>query len=244
VLAAPGFLVRDRAEGFLEDVVGPVTGSVATREVRGLCLVWADHRVRGDEVGEPGDPVDEHSRPLRLLHGFVCQDAVVDDPAPADLDRSLDAALATYRRFLNDEEMFTVEESTPFPLTTRRVAPPHPPRTNRTRVLLVAAGLVAVLLLGLWLIAGSGDEQPPEPVVPTCSTRASRPASTLRNTTPGRCSPTHDPGTRSGWKRPEPMTGDGTRRSSSHARPGRRTRRAIRRTARWRASSPSWPDRC
>ncbi|HEX6352861.1 hypothetical protein [Actinophytocola sp.] len=171
VLAAPAFLVRDGAEGFLEEVVGPPSDPVATREVVGprdrpLCLVWAAHRLRGDDIGEPDDPVDEHSRPLRLLHGFVCPDAVVTDPNPADLDRTLDAALATYRRFLRDEEAFTAEESAAFPVTARSVAPAaERTRPMRTRGLLVAAGLIATLLLGLWVTTGAGDEPPSEPVV-------------------------------------------------------------------------------
>ncbi len=170
VLAAPPFLVRQREEGFLEEVVGPPPGAVATRVVdspagRHLCLVWRDHQVRGADVGEPADPVDEHSRSLRLLYGFVCEDGVVPEPAPADLDRSRAAVLATYRRFLDGEEEFRVEESSPFPVAAH-VAPATVPGSRRPRGLLAGA-VVAVLLVvlaGVWWFA-SRPEQPAEPVV-------------------------------------------------------------------------------
>jgi hypothetical protein len=176
VLAAPGFLVRDGEEGFLEEVVGPTTAPVATREVhsprgRRLCLTWADHQVCGgdvgevSDVGEPADPVDEHSRPLRLLHGYLCLDTPPAGVDPVDLSRSLAAALATYRRFLRDEDTFTIEESTPFPVAARAVAPPPPSRPARPTALLATAALVTLLALlaGLWFI--TGDEQPEEQVV-------------------------------------------------------------------------------
>lgn len=170
VLAAPPFLVRQQEEGFLEEVVGPSPGAIATRAVdspagRHLCLVWGDHLVRGADVGEPADPVDEHSRSLRLLYGFVCEDGAVPDPAPADLDRSRAAVLDTYRRFLRDEEEFRVEESTPFPVAAH-VAPARVPGSRRPGALLagVVVAALLVVLAGVWWFA-SRPEPPAEPVV-------------------------------------------------------------------------------
>jgi hypothetical protein len=182
VLAAPGFLLRDREEGYLEEVVAPSRGAVATREVttpsgRRLYLVWVDHRVRGDELGEPTDPLDEHSRPLRLLYGLVCGHAVV--PATADLDRSRAAMLATYRRFLHDEEAFTVEEAAPSqvdapprPSSRPRSTPeptPEPRRGRGRRRLPVLAGAFATLLVvlaGLWWFAGRSEPPAERAVTP------------------------------------------------------------------------------
>ncbi len=180
VLAAPPFLVRDREEGFLEEVVGPSPDSVATRVVdspggRRLCLVWGDHLVRGDEVGEPADPVDEHSRSLRLLYGFVCQDATVGAPAPADLDRSLATMMATYRRFLSGEEEFGVEESSPFAVDAQVLTQPVVRPRGSAKVLVAAAALVVVVLAGVWLFA-SRSEPPREPS-PSTQTSTSAPTS-------------------------------------------------------------------
>lgn len=190
VLAAPPFLVRDREEGFLEPVVGPTPDAIATRVVespsgRRLSLVWGDHRVRGDEIGEPADPVDEHSRPLRLLYGFACQDAVVDRP---DLDGCLAAMLATYRRFLLGEEEFTVEESAPFQVDARVVAPPTTPAPRRRHWIgLLAVAAAAVLVLaGVWLFHGSPEQPTAPPHGPKASTSRTVPPEHLRPpTAPG-----------------------------------------------------------
>ncbi len=196
VLAAPPFLVRDREEGFLEEVVGPSPGSVATRMVdspggRHLCLVWGDHRVRGDDIGEPADPVDEHSRPLRLLYGFVCQDAAVSEPAPADLERSLATMVATYRRFLRGEEEFVVEESSPFPVDAHVVARTEPATrahgSRRPAGVLAGAVLAALLvvLAGFWWFTGQPEpprDPPLEPRVSTSRSATLPPATTAPST--------------------------------------------------------------
>lgn len=170
VLAAPPFLVRHREEGFLEEVVGPTPDSVATRMVdspggRHLCLVWGDHLVRGDEVGEPADPVDEHSRSLRLLYGFVCQDATVSAPDPADLERSLAPMMATYRRFLDGEEEFAVEESSPLPVDAEVMTPTEPvSRGSRRPAMLAAAAALVVVLAGvLWFASRPEPARDPSP---------------------------------------------------------------------------------
>lgn len=179
VLLAPGFLIADRDYGFLEDVVGPVrdgapwrTTTVTTPRGRRLCLVWSDYPAQTDEQT---DLRDEHSRPLRLLGGFLCTDAVVTQPSTADLDAARGSALRTYGRFLADEERFTVEESTPFgvrsvPLVAPRRDPARGPVTRppvrRVDALLAAIGLAfAALVVVVVVLAGSSGGEKPAPCV-------------------------------------------------------------------------------
>ncbi|MFC4590905.1 hypothetical protein [Sphaerisporangium corydalis] len=76
----------------------------------------------------PGAPVprDEHSRPLRLIYGF-CVDGTVSRPDEDDLRACREVALGAYRRFLGDEEGFTVEPGPEF----RPVSPVVPPTQGR-----------------------------------------------------------------------------------------------------------------
>ena len=62
------------------------------------------------QAGPPSAPPprDEHSRPLTLLYGFVCRDAWISEPAPADLRFAHETALRVYQSFLDEEEGFTV----------------------------------------------------------------------------------------------------------------------------------------
>lgn len=110
---------------------------VATRADRALSVAYATHVVTAADLapaptrpvqtgpaqsgpvqtgpvqtGPPGTPQppprDEHSRPLTLLYGFVCRDAWITEPAPADLRFAHETALRVYRDFLDDEEGFAV----------------------------------------------------------------------------------------------------------------------------------------
>ncbi|XVS68047.1 hypothetical protein ACQPYE_18960 [Actinosynnema sp. CA-299493] len=182
VLLAPSFLIDDH--GLLEEVVGPVpdvrVASVRNAGGRWLCVVWAAHTATEAEIGNPRD---EHSRPLRLLYGFVCPDGVVERPSEAGMTASLAGALDTYRRFLEDEERFTVEASTPIDLgppvlaraQPRTIAPPpapqHPcPRRWQDTVLVLLAGLV-VAIIGIRVLADDSSDQGPPPPCLTFDTR-------------------------------------------------------------------------
>lgn len=182
VLLAPHFLVADRDHGFLEDVVGPTTHDqpvrtelAASPHGRRLVVVWTDHRVSGSDLSAADssditeDPVDEHSRPLRLLHGFVATGGQLLGAAPADLERTRAIALDTYRRFIADEENFTVESSSPVPITPpappkspadTAVSPVHSARSFPAGKSLLAIGLLAILVvLGIQLFGTGPDAQ-------------------------------------------------------------------------------------
>jgi hypothetical protein len=179
VLLSPGFLIADRDYGFLEDVVGPVrdgapwrTTTVTTPRGRRLCVVWSDYPA---EAGEQADLRDEHSRPLRLLGGFLCTEASVAEPSISDIDAARVAALDTYGRFLADEERFTVEESAPFairsapmPLATPRRQPAPVTRrpVRRVDAVLAAVGLAfAALVVVVVILVGSSSGRTPAPCV-------------------------------------------------------------------------------
>lgn len=175
VLLAPHFLVADGDYGFLEEAAGPVhesepvrVGLATSGRGRRFGLVWSEHRVTAEDVGGTTDPRDEHSRPLRLLYGFLTTDTAVN--APADLDGARRAALDTYRRFLADEHHFTTEPSTSLD-ATETSAPPEPlvvspapaPDWWWAKALVIAAAVVvgaaAVVLVAIAL--SSGSDAPP-----------------------------------------------------------------------------------
>lgn len=181
VLLAPGFLIAEQDYGFLEHAVGPVrdgapchTATVTTPRGRRICLVWSDHPAT---TADEGAIRDEHSRPLRLLSGFLCTDTAVTGPSSADLAAARAAASDTYLRFLADEERFTIEESAPFGVRSNLARPASPPQvrpaprpvrlTGRVAVLGVAvlAVIVTVVAIVIGSSGGGGGSQPP--VCPT-----------------------------------------------------------------------------
>ncbi|MEW2136995.1 hypothetical protein AB0892_10400 [Streptomyces sp. NPDC005409] len=127
-LLAPDFLLADGDYGVLDDSVTPgrvpeqvQVVPVVTRSGRHLTVVHTTHQVTAADVDEA--PRDEFGRPLRLMYGFVCEEGRFAAPDPADLDACRATALAAYRRFLGDEEGFTVEPGRQFalrsPVTSR-----------------------------------------------------------------------------------------------------------------------------
>jgi hypothetical protein len=123
-LLAPGFLVAESDYGVLDEAVSPTAEpgraeviSVITRAGHTLSVATTTHVVTaadlvpaqaGPRSTPPPPPRDEHSRPLTLLYGFVCRDAWISEPAPADLRSAHETALRVYREFLDDEDGFTV----------------------------------------------------------------------------------------------------------------------------------------
>ncbi|MBP2325711.1 hypothetical protein JOF56_006096 [Kibdelosporangium banguiense] len=159
VLLAPDFLISQY--GFLEDIAGSGPRTVVTTVGgRKLTVVWSEHTVTGPDIGTEDAPRDEHSRPLHLLHGFVSPDAV--QPSEVDFDQSLQAALDTYRRFLTDEEQFTVEASASLqPDSSAPAGPPSVPRKIFPVVLVGLAAVVTVAVITIIAVTSLTGEQPP-----------------------------------------------------------------------------------
>jgi hypothetical protein len=189
VLLAPDLLRADY--GLLEEVAGPLpaaepvrVASARTGRGEGLTVAWSEHRVTAADLADGTEPRDEHSRPLRLLYGFACREAIQGPPSDVDMTRAKDAALATYRRFLADERGFTVETSAPFEL--RSVAAVRPAARSDTRpstmrryaIPLTVAGLAigAIIVAIIMLSSPEPEKQPPDPPRPT-QTSTTRPLS-------------------------------------------------------------------
>ncbi|WP_424533217.1 hypothetical protein ACOZ38_22865 [Sphaerisporangium viridialbum] len=195
-LLAPGFLIAERDHGVLDDSVVPSTHQdratvieVVTGAGRRLAVAHATHLVTSADIAEPGappseqEPRDQHSRPLQLIYGFVCLDGPVGEPDREDLRVCRQASLGAYRRFLGDEEGFTVEPSEDFPLRSPVVRRPTAPVLRPARVspmsgyddrvrpragrgtVLAAAGvlLVAVILAVVWFTRPEPRVECPRP---------------------------------------------------------------------------------
>jgi hypothetical protein len=173
-LLAPDFLVVRREHGLLNEVVGPTPGNSSPRVTEAttptgqrLGIAYATHLVTAADVA---DPRDEHSRPLRLIYGFVCPDGRIAEPAAADLAAAHTAALDVYRRFLANEDRFTAVPSAAFPLqstvTAVAVSDPARPRQptgatptpSRQAVWGWGAAIVAVVVATVLLIVNVGGE--------------------------------------------------------------------------------------
>ncbi|MFI8273898.1 hypothetical protein ACIGBH_03120 [Streptomyces sp. NPDC085929] len=180
-LLAPDFLLAERDYGVLDDSVTPSAVDdqaqvmpVVTRAGRPLTVVHATHRVTAADIAEPGaappdqPPRDEYGRPLQLMYGFVCVDGGGGEPHTDDVNGSRETALRVYRRFLADEEGFTVEPGRAFPLRSADTRQPYPrrpdyeptsaprPLPSRTTWPIRAAILVIVGILFLVLAKGCG----------------------------------------------------------------------------------------
>lgn len=239
-LLAPHQLIAAQDYGFLEEAVGPVPagqpyrhGTATTARGRSLTLLWAEHPATEadlvDAAGMTGRPSaagqalrapvlrDEHSRPLLLAYGFVCAAPVSAGSCTAvlrDLARCREAALATYRRFLADEDGFMLAGSDAFALTCavppadrHQLAAPAPdtarprpkpgaavPATTggrgtgtmgrRGAVAAVGGLLVALAAGAFWLHGSSGGHPPPGCPAPATTVAASPTQTTHAPATP------------------------------------------------------------
>jgi hypothetical protein len=195
-LLAPDFLVADRDHGVLDDAIVPgdeydrasVTGLV-TGAGRALTVVHATHPVTAADLTEPGaepgaEPRDRHSRPLRLIYGFVCAAGDVGEPDAGDLAACREAALGVYRRFLDDEDGFTVESSSGFAPRTRigpgrADAPPGaPPLTGgghrRVHWNFLILGMILLAAVALTLVWLTSHRSRPPAACPTPSVSAGK----------------------------------------------------------------------
>lgn len=170
ILLAPAFLVAESDYGVLEEALTPGSEEeppnavqVSTRKGRSLTLVYATHLLTAGDLARPenataAEPRDEYNRPLRLMYGFVVPNALVREPASADLGIARDSALEVYRHFLDDEEAFTVVSSQPFPLQSAMADRPSPPTTApTTRTPWASAGVGTHDAVGAQGVAGAQD---------------------------------------------------------------------------------------
>lgn len=185
VLQAPDFLVVDATHGQLGDLVTPTPPNAAPRVIetttntgQRLAIVYQTHLVTTADVAQPRD---EHGRPLRFMHGFVCPDGRIDTAATADVDKAHAAALATYRRFLAQEDHFTTATSTAYPLSSTITAWPtrdtrshadtvRPPRpVVLVRAAAAAAAVCALITAVLLTTRQSNEPTPNDPPTPSPS---------------------------------------------------------------------------
>lgn len=166
ILLAPDFLVDRLDYGVLDEVAQPGPDRsivVTTRGGRRLGIAYTT---------QLSEEADEYGRRLRLIFGVICPDARIAEVASSDLETAHAAALATYRRFLADEEGFTVMPAPAFgmtasvvqPLAAAARAPTPTPARWRWGLVAVAGVVLAVILLMVLRPTGSGDEPNP-----TCS---------------------------------------------------------------------------
>jgi hypothetical protein len=169
-ILAPAFLTERRLHGVLADSAnGEQMNSGHARrleldrpDVGRLTLVYRTEQVTAGEVdGGRGDGLatDEHGRPLEILYGVVCCGRLRGRVEDADLGLARGEALASYRRFLAEEDGFGVAASDPIPLGGVSLAPdvepappddPSPPSFVVRRMVAVAAvGLAALLAVTL-----------------------------------------------------------------------------------------------
>ncbi|MGN9907760.1 hypothetical protein ACTMTJ_09420 [Phytohabitans sp. LJ34] len=175
VLLAPDFMLADSTHGRLGEVVAPTPVDapprvieVSTSTGHRLEIAYATYLVSAADVAQPRD---EHGRPLRFMYGFVCRAGQIETPATADLDAARAASLATYRRYLAEEDNFRTAASTALPLRSTVTAwPVHDTRgrlvtihRHRRSVLAwsAAAATICALATAAMLIARHDDEPAP-----------------------------------------------------------------------------------
>jgi hypothetical protein len=149
-ILVPDFLAEAGEYGLLDEVVhgdvpassGPRIEHLATPTAGRLTLAYRtssltyadlgrEHQPAGGDAARhgPGDiVVDEHGRPLELLYGFVSPAAGLREADEIDLRTAREEALRAYRRFLTDEDSFTVQLSAPFRLLSVVDRPAEPIR--------------------------------------------------------------------------------------------------------------------
>ena len=200
-ILAPAFVADRNEQGVLtEGVRSDVDRSRVTRvdhvvapTAGPMTLAYRTHRLIRDDLaatardGDDGKHAaddlvtDDHGRPLDLLYGFVLPARDVDRVDEVDLRVAKDQGLRAYRRFLADEDAFTVQTSQGFPLRSliqngedvalarRRPAAAlvgHRDFVAGTRAWDVLIGVLVVAILGvvlaMWFRSrSSGVDAPP-----------------------------------------------------------------------------------
>lgn len=157
---APEFLIAPRLHGLLADAPatnghGPGQLQLRPGRVGPVTVVYRTEVISATDLHAPqGSARDEHGRELEIRYGLVFRGraAAVDGGLPSARDQ----ALASYRRFLEDEEGFDVERSRPVRARVRPAPDPPPARAQRGRgrlplplPLRVAVGTAAVVAVGV-----------------------------------------------------------------------------------------------
>lgn len=108
---------------------GRRTMMIYPRDMEPLTITARAEAASIDTVG--GDPRDEHGRPMEFLYGVV----QLHPTSAPDLAQAREQALASYRRFLADEENFTFDVAgafgDPTPMESVIDAEPLPPMALR-----------------------------------------------------------------------------------------------------------------
>jgi hypothetical protein len=183
-ILAPGFLTEHRLHGLLSDAANgqgldsPREVEVERQEVGRLTLVYQTEQVSEAELdggrGE-GLATDEHGRPLEMLYGIVYKGRLGGHVDGGDLAAARTEAIASYRRFLAEENGFGVDTSNAMalrgmtavaaaapPKPARRAivdsAPPKPARRAARGGLAVTAVVAALAALPLALMLPGGSD--------------------------------------------------------------------------------------
>lgn len=190
-VSAPDFLVQANAYGVLSDSVrradmcdGDVRAVAIDSPVGELTATYTSERLEGpDPLSAAGGrwPTDEHGRPLQILYGVVTRHSPNGAVHARDLGDARRQAIAGFRRFLADEQRFTVDATPGLQLrgvTPRSSAssasvplPPPPPDrrpSRRSMPLRIGAGAAAVVVVAaaLWVLLHDPGVRPqPRPIV-------------------------------------------------------------------------------
>jgi hypothetical protein len=181
---APGFLVDLGLHDRLSEKTGGACSDMRRVELDIPQAGWLnvlycseplhDTELNGRGGGEAA--TDEHGRPLELLYGIVTRAPLAQPLDQADRSAAREEALGSYRRFLAAEDSFGVESSralalrtavqTPEPRIAAADASPSFAGTSQASVRPALAAGIAVVLLGLallaWQLWPGGDKPMPE----------------------------------------------------------------------------------
>lgn len=125
---APAFLVERRQDWQLAEAIDggpPRSAGARTAELDAavglLTIVYQTEPLAAEDLDElPAQAdrrlTDEHGRPLEVVYGIVARGRLREEVDPGDLRDARSQAIASYVRFLDDEDGFDVDRSTPFPL--------------------------------------------------------------------------------------------------------------------------------
>jgi hypothetical protein len=195
---APEFLVGPRLHSLLADAPersgdGPRSVELSPAHVGRLTLVYETKIVTAADIG--GVALDEHGRELEIRYGVVLRGGA---GATRDLPYGVrERALASYRKFLADEDSFDVEASQAIQLQAGSPSnkPEHQPDERRSQkrlvVVVIALGVVVALVISVLWLTRLPKPNEPMPVKTPVATVSPVPTTTpLATSSPGITAPT------------------------------------------------------